>query len=230
MSCPSGGTPDPNGYLWFDGGTPVGGVTTNQLTLTNITGTHNITATASNSGGTSNTANATVTVGSSGGGLDTSACTGTWGFSNAIVMDFGNLTTIKGALTSSGMGPNTALIIHFNTSTAQSTKTGSRGAFAGVENQATGISDRSAILSTSPCDFNATSPTLGAKAKTAGSTAVSMQFVVNLTGVAPINLGQNKDYYLNVSNWSNFGTPATGGSSNCAGNVCDLKMQITIPK
>ena len=213
MSC-SGGTP-PYNYNW----SPSAGASGNTLsTNVSTTTTFNVTATdsANPQAQSQKQAQVTVTAGvGGGGGLDCKSVPGSGVTGATTVLDMNWASPQQ--LRFSGIGPNDAMVVRFTT--GSNTSGANLPKISGAE-YGTPASSRTAVLSTSACDFSAP-PALGWGAVSYGS-SVNVYFTVgpNNSGYYPA-LSPNTTYYLNVRT-------DPGGACSTSG-ACNMFFQLSKP-
>jgi hypothetical protein len=211
MSC-GGGTP-PYTYAW----NPSAGSNGNTLS-TNVSTTTTFNVTASDSAGAQSQKQAQVTVttgGGGGGGLNCASVpgSGVTGATTVVDMNWASPQQLR----TSGIGPNDAIVVRFTT--GSNTSGANLPKISGAE-YGTPASSRTAVLSTSACDFSAP-PALGWAAVSYG-TSVGVYFTVgpNNTGYYP-PLTPNTTYYFNVR---------TDPGAACTGSgACNMFFQLSKP-
>jgi hypothetical protein len=215
VTCSGGGAP--TSYAWSAIPAVAGLQSTTSVNSQgplNITQTTTFYVTPSNGGGGGNLASANVAVstggGGGGGGGGTINCAtnaiGTGVSGNTQVIDFawGSQTHP----TTSGFGPNDAVVVRFTAGQVQSTSLGTITIVSGAQNP-----DYRAYLSDTACDFHLP-PTLGYGAVAGGWTPTVWFTVGQNDGSGDPVLVPGRIYYYNIK----IG-PSSCGGGNCNGFI-----------
>jgi hypothetical protein len=202
--------------VWTGGTIPASG--TSASVATNVTGSTTFTVRPNNGGGNGNQASTTVSVaGAGGGGGGGGGAISCPGYATTITMNFNYVagTQLNQYTTGTTFGNGDIVVATFTTP-ANLANNGNGGNAAAIHYPGPNAV-RTAVLSTSPCDFTGNSQ--GTNIKKVDSPLI--WFSKNaFTGVV---LQPSTTYYLNIKNVDSFGNPSCGSSD---GN-CPVQVTLT---